>query len=207
MTKPKKRTPTPISNPDEYEPEDDPRRQTPDPVSEEQASPAGEEETPPVSEEQASPAGEEIDPTAALAAALSANAQLQQKLNDTNAAFAPLKDENESLKQQLAAAQQDAFSAVAPTLREFAAAANPSIPSELITGNTPDEIAASIERAAVIVDKVKAANPAPPSVPAGAPGRLAFDTAGMTPAQKIDLGWQQRAKAPAVRPSSKVERP
>jgi len=186
------------------------KTKTKDEVSEEQAAapPAEEEDTPsPVSEEQPT-AAEEIDPTAALAAANARNEELQMKLMERDKAFAPLKEENARLAEQLAAAQEDAFASVAPTLREFAAAANPTIPAELIEGNIPDEIAASIEKARGIVEKITAsAEENAAGVPAGAPGRKPLDTSGMSPAEKIAAGWQQRAGQTPSRQSSKVERP
>lgn len=68
---------------------------------------------------------------------------------------------------------------------------NPSVPPEMITGNSIREIDASLESARNLVSRVRLAVEAEISagrVPAGAPPRSAPDTEGLTSREKIQYG-------------------
>ena len=57
------------------------------------------------------------------------------------------------LQTQLAAAQAQAATA----LRDAAVSANPDVPPELITGATPEELSASLDRGKAIVESIRQA--------------------------------------------------
>jgi len=104
--------------------------------------------------------------------------QLQQ-LRDQAEAGQQAATERDELHTQLTTAQEAARGATGALL-DASRAANPTIPAELITGETPDDIAASIERGKGIVEQVTTANagndaddekPKTPGSQAGAPAR------------------------------------
>lgn len=67
----------------------------------------------------------------------------------------------------------------------------PLVPAELVTGATVLEVAESFGRAKGIVDRIASAVRAGsgvPSVPGGAPGRVAPDLSALSPLEKIRVG-------------------
>ena len=84
-------------------------------------------------------------------------------------------------------AYQDAVSRLAEALRK----ANPNIPSELIRGETPGELEASVESASALVKKVREqmdAERAAVRVPAGAPPADTPSLDGLSARDKIAAG-------------------
>ena len=68
---------------------------------------------------------------------------------------------------------------------------NPGVLEELITGNTIDDINASLEQAGTILSKVRQgleAEMASRRVPAGAPERTLVDLSALSPREKIQYG-------------------
>jgi len=73
--------------------------------------------------------------------------------------------------------------------------ANPTIPGDVITGATIEEIDSSIQKATVIATAVKAnleAQAKEARVPAGAPIRAGTSVEGLSPREKIAAGIQQK---------------
>ena len=73
--------------------------------------------------------------------------------------------------------------------------ANPTIPGDVITGGSIDEIDASVARALSIATAVKAsleAQAKQAKVPAGAPTRGEISLEGLSPREKIAAGIQQK---------------
>jgi len=76
--------------------------------------------------------------------------------------------------------------------------ANPTIPGDVITGGSIDEIDASVARALSIATAVKAsleAQAKQAKVPAGAPTRTEISLEGLSPREKIAAGIQQKGGA------------
>ncbi len=74
-------------------------------------------------------------------------------------------------------------------------AANPTIPGDVITGDTIEDIDASVQKAQSIAESVKAnleAQAKEAKVPAGAPPRGEISLEGLTPREKIAAGIQQK---------------
>jgi hypothetical protein len=77
---------------------------------------------------------------------------------------------------------------------EAARALNSTIPQDVISGGTIEEIDASVEKAKAIADAVKAtleAQAKEAKVPAGAPTRGEISLEGLSPREKIAAGIQQ----------------
>ena len=73
--------------------------------------------------------------------------------------------------------------------------ANPTIPQDIIAGDTIEEIDASVEKAQAIAEAVKKkleAETKETRVPVGAPPRAEISLEGLTPREKIAAGIQQK---------------
>jgi septation ring formation regulator EzrA len=73
--------------------------------------------------------------------------------------------------------------------------ANPTIPQDIIAGDTIEDIDASLAKATTIAESVKAsleAQAKEAKVPAGAPPRGEISLEGLTPREKIAAGIQQK---------------
>jgi vacuolar-type H+-ATPase subunit I/STV1 len=73
--------------------------------------------------------------------------------------------------------------------------ANPTIPQDIITGDTIEDIDASLAKATTIAESVKAnleAQAKEAKVPAGAPPRTEISVEGLSPREKIAAGIQQK---------------
>lgn len=104
---------------------------------------------------------------------------------------------HQTIRDELAAASQQteqlhaALSDAAGRYRNALLAANPTIPPELVTGDTIEAVDTSLESAKAVVQSVIARNvaqappPASPPVPAGAPVRTGPDTSAMSATEKI----------------------
>lgn len=88
------------------------------------------------------------------------------------------------------------FAEAVAAVRDAHRAANPTIPPALIDGDTPEAIAASVEKARAIADQVlelaKANGHHAPHVPTGAHPSPSVDLSTMSPAEKIRYGLTQR---------------
>lgn len=69
---------------------------------------------------------------------------------------------------------------------------HPEIPTELVSGNTVEEIDTSLGQARALVDKVR--QHSAERVPPGAPARGGPDVSAMSPAEKISYGLKQRGQ-------------
>ncbi len=114
--------------------------------------------------------------------------------------IAALTRERDEARDSLAAFRASFATAMARH-RDTLRAANPTIPADLITGDTPEELAASVERGKTIRDQVLAASAAAtasnghaPHVPAGGSPAIP-NTTTMTPREKILSGLQQQQRS------------
>jgi outer membrane protein TolC len=80
-------------------------------------------------------------------------------------------------------------------------AQSPELPAELVTGETVEEVEATVQRARELVARVRdqlatdtgrAAPPAEAAVPAGSPPRRPPDLDALSPTEKIRLGLSRR---------------
>jgi DNA repair exonuclease SbcCD ATPase subunit len=103
-------------------------------------------------------------------------------------------DEITSLKETLDGARQtidelgQALSAAVATYKETVVGANPGLLPEMITGDTIEEIDASVKKARAVMEKVRQemeAEAAKTRIPSGAPPRSAPDLSALSPREKI----------------------
>lgn len=93
-----------------------------------------------------------------------------------------------SLKDAEVAALKDSLAGAVSKYRLAVLAAAPGVPEELVTGETVDEIDASLEAARGIVSRIRQdleAEVAARSIPAGAPPRGSHDASALSPGEKI----------------------
>jgi hypothetical protein len=96
-------------------------------------------------------------------------ADLQARAEAGNSAAAALEERTTALD-----AATQATAAATTALLDTTRAANPAIPADLIAGDNPADIAASVERGRALVEQVRAANPVtgtPTNIPTGSPPR------------------------------------
>ncbi len=134
-----------------------------------------------------------------------ANATLKEAMEKKDFTIADLETKRGELESALSEAKQES-EAMITTLKEardqavakyagMAKALNPAIPEDMITGETIEEIDASVEKGKAIVATVKKtieAEAAGAKVPAGAPTRGEISTEGMSAKDKIAAGIQQK---------------
>lgn len=142
-------------------------------------------------------AGEKETLTAELEAKAAAVATLEQTAGEKEAELTTLK--------QGAAESGDVLSNVNTSLanavsayKTIVAQANPSVPVELITGDTIEAINQSLESANTIVTKVREAvkeEISSASIPAGAPARTPPDLSALSPREKIQYAITKGGKA------------
>jgi hypothetical protein len=114
-------------------------------------------------------------------------ADLQAQLSEARSGF-------ESMTAELAQVKEANAQAVAKYL-DAVRLANPTIPQNVIAGETIEEIDASVEKAKAIASAVKAnleAQAKEAKVPAGAPPRGEISLEGLTPREKIAAGLNQK---------------
>jgi len=87
---------------------------------------------------------------------------------------------------------QDQLTEAVSKYRDEVLRQHPEVPTELVSGNTVEEIDASLEQARALVDNVR--QRLADRVPAGAPARRGPDTSAMSPAEKISYGLKQRGE-------------
>jgi chromosome segregation ATPase len=127
-----------------------------------------------------------------------AKSALEQAISEKDAKLAGLetalseaKKSSEALTTSLKEARDQAvakYLTIAKTL-------NPTIPQDIIGGDTIAEIDASIEKGKALVTSVKQyieAEASAAKVPAGAPTRTTISLEGMSPKEKIAYGIQQK---------------
>jgi septation ring formation regulator EzrA len=128
--------------------------------------------------------------------ALSAMSARQAALE---ASLSEAKQGSEAAAAELASVKEANSQAVAKYL-DAVRAANPTIPQDIIAGDTIEDIDASVEKALSIAESVKAsleAQAKEAKVPAGAPPRGEISLEGLTPREKIAAGIQQ-SRAPTA---------
>ncbi|MBI4339418.1 MAG: hypothetical protein HY680_05645 [Chloroflexi bacterium] len=123
-------------------------------------------------------------PGPSLADALAALEQRSTELAEARAAVAQRDAEMAGLRQQLA----DATS----WYREALLAGAPEVPAELVSGATPEELAASVARAKQMVERIRGGVQAQQRVPAGSPVRTGPDFSSLAPQDKIAYALAQR---------------
>jgi len=139
------------------------------------------------------------------------NAQLEEEKKAKAAAEASLTEKDAriaELETSLSEAQQGSEAAVAEIAQvkesygqavskylDAVRLANSTIPQDIITGDTIEEIDASLAKATTIAESVKAsleAQAREAKVPAGAPTRGEISLEGLSPREKIAVGIQQK---------------
>jgi len=114
-------------------------------------------------------------------------AALEAELSEARSGFESTTAELSSVKEANAQAVSKYLDAVR--------LANPTIPQDIIAGETIEEIDASVEKAKAIASAVKAnleAQAKEAKVPAGAPPRGEISLEGLTPREKIAAGLNQK---------------
>jgi uncharacterized coiled-coil protein SlyX len=127
------------------------------------------------------------DKDAELAAKDLRISELEQAVADRDSQIA-------ALKQSLAELESRLSQAVA-SYRAMVIKANPTVPEELITGESIEEIDQSLANAKVLVDRVRqelGAEIATAKVPAGAPSRTPPDFSALSPKEKIQYAIGER---------------
>lgn len=130
-----------------------------------------------------------------------ARAAAEATMAEKDARIAALEAElNETRKQGEALAKfRDGYSKAVARYLDVLRVANPTIPSEVITGSTIEEIDASLKKAQSIANAVKAcleAQAREAKVPAGAPTRGGIAIEALSPREKIAYGIQQKGLSP-----------
>ena len=118
-----------------------------------------------------------------------ATEELQRRIAEMEESIAVRESEAAALRESLAGAVLKYRSAVLETA--------PGVPEELVTGETVDEIDASLTRARDMVSRVRQeleARAAEDSVPTGSPPRQPVDLAALSPAAKIQHALNQERR-------------
>ncbi len=114
-------------------------------------------------------------------------AGMARTLTEKDAEIATIKQVAEDFMQKLEATK-NALAQTAAAYKELVAQANPGLVSEMIKGETVEEINESVKSARALVERVKqevGAENAKVRVPAGAPGRTPLDLSALSPREKI----------------------
>jgi len=118
-------------------------------------------------------------------------ADLETKRGELEGALSEAKKQSEALTTSLKDARDQAVAKYAT----MAKALNPTIPEDMISGETIEELDASVEKGKSLVSAVKKTMETEASaakVPAGAPTRGAISLEGMSSRDKIAAGIQQK---------------
>jgi chromosome segregation ATPase len=124
---------------------------------------------------------------AALATRDARIAELEASLNVVNQATETAAAELTQVK--------DAHTRAVSKYLDVVKLANPTLPGDVITGSTIEEIDASLAKATTIAGAVKASledEAKKAKVPAGAPPRTEISVEGLSPREKIAAGIQQK---------------
>ena len=130
----------------------------------------------------------------AKAAAEASLAEKDARIAELEASLSEAKTGSEATATELAQVNEAHGQAVAKYLGAVRLA-NPTIPQDIITGDTIEDIDASLAKATTIAESVKAnleAQARETKVPAGAPPRGEISLEGLTPREKIAAGIQQK---------------
>ena len=116
------------------------------------------------------------------------------RIAELEASLSQEQSERELALADLAATREANTAAVAKYL-DAVKAANPTIPQDVIAGDTIEDIDASLAQATAIAERVRARlenEVKGTKVPAGAPARTGIDIEGLSPREKIAAGIQQK---------------
>jgi hypothetical protein len=130
----------------------------------------------------------------AKAAAEAALAAKDARITELQATVSVVTQAGETAAAELAQAK-DAYTKAVSNYLGVVKAANPTIPKDVIVGQTIEEIDASVAKALSIANAVKAnleAQAKETKVPAGAPTRGEISLEGLSPREKIAAGIQQK---------------
>jgi uncharacterized coiled-coil protein SlyX len=132
---------------------------------------------------------------------------LQERIASLEADLATRTGELETIQGQLAEATTNfegakaAYAYAVEDYKKLVLASNPLFTPDIIGGDTIEDVKASVEKAGVLVNKVKEGLEAQAkalaglaSVPAGAPARSGINTEGLSTKEKINLGLEQARK-------------
>ena len=130
-----------------------------------------------------------VDLEPALAEARSALQERDASLAEVRGILAQRDVELQTLRHQLASATA--------RYRQALLAAAPEIPEELVAGNTPEEVEASLGRARQMVERIRSrieAQIAEQRVPTGSPIRSTPDISGLSAQEKIAYALSQQSR-------------
>jgi chromosome segregation ATPase len=125
---------------------------------------------------------------------------IQGQLAEATTARSELKTAHSELVEELEGAKA-AYAYAVEDFKKLVLQTNPLFTPDIIEGDTIDAVKASVEKASVLVSKVKEGLEAQASalsqlsvVPAGAPVRGQISTEGLSAKEKINLGLEQARK-------------
>jgi chromosome segregation ATPase len=130
----------------------------------------------------------------AIAEAQAILAEKDARIAELEKALSEAKQQSEAVTAELATLKDTHTKAVSKYLGAVKTA-NPTLPGDVITGSTIDEIDATLAKALAIAESVKKsleAQAKEAKVPAGAPTRGGIALEAMSPREKIAAGLQQR---------------
>jgi chromosome segregation ATPase len=130
----------------------------------------------------------------AIAAAQTAITDRDKRITELQASVSVVQQAGETALAELTQSKQAYTKAVAKYL-DMTKAANPTIPPDVITGATIEEIDATVAKALSIATAVKAsleAQAKQAKVPAGAPPRGEISLEGLSPKEKIAAGIKHK---------------
>lgn len=116
--------------------------------------------------------------------------ELESQLEQTRTELAVKQDEMDNAWVEMTALREAKDEAVSG-YRDALRLAHPELPPDLIRGETTEELAASVESAKALVEKVRAALRSEKDaarIPAGAPVSSGPDLTGLSPREKIAAG-------------------
>jgi chromosome segregation ATPase len=148
----------------------------------------------PTAEEHAAMKAELDEEKKAIAAAQKAITDRDQRITELQASVSVVQHAGETAMAELTQAKGAYTKAVSKYL-EMAKTVNPTIPPDVITGATIEDIDASVKKASSIATAVKAsleAQAKQAKVPAGAPPRGEISLEGLSPREKIAAGIKQK---------------
>jgi len=171
-----------------------PEEEKKEPQQDSQAPPTNTAPTPAELEAIKAQLEEERKAKAAAEAALASKdariAEMQGQLDGLRVSISEAKEGSEAAAAELTLAKQAESKATSKYL-DAVKLANPTIPGDVITGSTIEEIDASLAKASTIAGAVKAnleAEAKEAKVPAGAPPRAEISLEGLSPREKIAAG-------------------
>jgi hypothetical protein len=130
----------------------------------------------------------------AKAAADAALAEKDNRIIELESSLSEAKQGSEAVAAELAQVKEANIQAVSKYL-DVVRSANPTIPQDVIVGDTIEDIDAALAKAVTIAESVKSSLEAQAKetrVPAGAPTRTEISVEGLSPREKISAGIQQK---------------